>query len=65
MRLAAGGKDQRKIITAVGRETAGLHLGYRGQGGSCQQAADGGLTKSKYKNKSKNFPKMKKQKPDE
>ena len=36
---------------------ARLHLGHRDQGGSCSQAADSGLTKSKNKGKSKNFPK--------
>jgi transposase len=54
-RLAAAGKDQRKIITAVGRELLGFIW-----------AADGGLTKCKNKNKgkSKNFPKNEKTKTD-
>ena len=52
--------------------TGRLHLGHRDQGGSCQQTADGGLTKCKNKNKGKykckckckckNFPKNEKAK---
>jgi transposase len=34
MTMMASGKDQRKIMTAIGREPNGFHLGDRGQGGS-------------------------------
>ncbi len=45
-----------------GTRTAGLHLGHRDQGGGCQQAEVGGLTKSKNKNKGQNFLKHEKAK---
>jgi transposase len=59
-RLAAAGKDKRKIVTAVGRELLGFiwAIGSRPK----RQAANSGLTKSQQQ-KAKTFQRMKKQKP--
>ena len=47
-RLAAKGKDKRKIVTAVGRRLCGeLYLGHRYQSGSDCQPANSSLRKSK------------------
>ncbi len=61
---AVGGrKRSEKDHHRSGTRTAGLHLGHRDQGGSGQQTANGGLTKSNSKSsKSKNFPKNEKAK---
>jgi hypothetical protein len=46
-RLAAKGKDKRKIVTAVGRELLGFYLGHRHQSGSDWKPANNSLKQAR------------------
>jgi len=61
MTLMVRGKEQRKTMTAIARETVGLYLGHRDQGRSGLQATNDGM-KGTERTKAKTFQIRKKQK---
>jgi hypothetical protein len=65
-KLAAAGKDQRKIVTAVGRELLGFiwAIGIKADAATRQKMAAGEKTtaRAKARAKAKTFQRMKKQK---
>ena len=66
-RLAAAGKDQRKIVTAVGRELLGFIWAIGIKAEAASQAAvwqPDEQQEQRTKTKAKTFLRMKKQKPD-